>query len=120
MSLFPNAIFGFVPISSYLAVLKVLWGPGSSISHKLALNPKGKLISLSSSIEFSTISGDTQAPIKPSQFSFLYFLTTSVIDSPEGSTQFFFKWTPARIGFLSLAATFDAISNSLPLDKTSK
>ena len=120
MSLFPNAIFGFVPISSYLAVLNVLWGPGSSISHKLALNPKGKLVSLSSSIEFSTISGDTQAPIKPSQFSFLYLLTTSVIDSPEGSTQFFFKWTPARIGFLSLAATFDAISNSLQLDKTSK
>ena len=51
-----------------------------------------------SKTEFSIISKDTQAVISPNQLSFLYFFTTSVIVSPDGSFPFFLICNPTKTG----------------------
>ena len=80
---------GFVPISLCFAVLNVCTGVGSSTAQRFALNPNGIFNSLISAEQFSAISGDTHALIKPIQLLLLYFVKTLEIVSLEGNKLFF-------------------------------
>ena len=98
-SLFPKVIFGFFPTSLCPAVLNLCTGKGSSTLHRLALKPNGIFKFFNSSEIFSIISKETQAATTPSQLEFLYFLTTSVIVSPDGSLPFFLMCRPTNTVF---------------------
>ena len=66
-------MLGFVPISLCFAELKVCTGVGSSMPHKLTLNPQGSFKSEKKLDAFSAISGDTHAKTRPIQLLHLNF-----------------------------------------------